>query len=178
MVKNYQLGKIYKMESPSGLIYVGSTCEPTLARRLAGHKRNYKQWIKNNQKYITSFKLFEESEDNVNILLLENYPCNSSDELTAREGHYIKLLNCVNKRIEGRTQKEYISDNIDKIYKYHNEWINRNGDYFKEYYDNRKEHMIKKQMEYNKNNADTIREYQKNYQKNYREQQKLKKPSN
>ena len=28
---NYQLGKIYKIVG-SGLVYIGSTCEPTLAR--------------------------------------------------------------------------------------------------------------------------------------------------
>ena len=35
---NYQLGKIYKIvDLDSNKCYVGSTCEPTLARRLANH---------------------------------------------------------------------------------------------------------------------------------------------
>ena len=35
MVVNYQLGKIYKIvDNTNGNIYIGSTCETTLARRL------------------------------------------------------------------------------------------------------------------------------------------------
>jgi hypothetical protein len=42
---NYQLGKIYKIvDNTNNNIYVGSTCEPTLARRLSGHTRNFKNW--------------------------------------------------------------------------------------------------------------------------------------
>jgi hypothetical protein len=111
MVKNYLLAKIYKMVSPSGLIYIGSTCEPTLARRKSGHKRMFKFYCKSNKKYYSSFLLFEEDKDNVNIILLENYPCNNRDELTAREGYYIKQFDCVNRYIAGRNKKQY---NIDK----------------------------------------------------------------
>jgi hypothetical protein len=35
---NYQLGKVYKIvDNTNGQCYVGSTCEPILARRLASH---------------------------------------------------------------------------------------------------------------------------------------------
>ena len=33
------------------------------------------------------------------IELIENYPCNSKEELTAREGYHIKQKNCVNKKL-------------------------------------------------------------------------------
>lgn len=113
---NYQLAKIYKMESPSGLIYIGSTCEPTLARRLSGHRRAFNVWKGGNKnKYITSYKLFEEDEENVNIYLVENYPCNNKDELRKREGEIIKSINCVNKVIAGRSQKEWKSENKQRI---------------------------------------------------------------
>ena len=40
---DYQLGKIYRIVcNTTGLTYYGSTCEPTLARRLSGHVVNYK----------------------------------------------------------------------------------------------------------------------------------------
>ena len=40
---DYSKGKIYKIVcNNTGLIYIGSTCEPTLARRLAKHVGNYK----------------------------------------------------------------------------------------------------------------------------------------
>ena len=42
---NYQLGKIYKIvDNTNNNIYVGSTCEPTLARRLSSHVRDYHVW--------------------------------------------------------------------------------------------------------------------------------------
>ena len=43
---DYQLGKIYKIEcNVTGQRYIGSTCEPILARRLAGHITNYKSYL-------------------------------------------------------------------------------------------------------------------------------------
>jgi hypothetical protein len=53
---NYQLGKIYKiMNNINDEIYVGSTCEPILARRLAGHVGKYKQFLSGQTHYLTSF---------------------------------------------------------------------------------------------------------------------------
>ena len=68
---NYQLGKIYKIiDNTNNNIYVGSTCEPTLAHRLAGHVRNYKNWKTGKTNFITSFKIIE--NQNYCIVLLEN----------------------------------------------------------------------------------------------------------
>jgi hypothetical protein len=93
---NYQQGKIHKIEA-NGLIYIGSKCEPTLGRRLAQHKGNYKSWLRGNKKtsYVTSFRVLY--EDNPEITLIESYPCNCKDELIARERHYIETMECVNK---------------------------------------------------------------------------------
>ena len=44
--------------------------------------------------------------ENCKIELVENYPCNSKEELTAREGFYIQSNECVNKLVAGRTQRE------------------------------------------------------------------------
>jgi len=115
MVKNYQLGKIYKMESPNGLIYIGSTCHPTLAMRKAKHKINFKHWQQGKYGYTTSYQLFEEDENNVQIYLIENYPCNNKDELTSREGYWIKKFDCVNKVIIGRTKQQWTIDNAEKL---------------------------------------------------------------
>ena len=42
---NYQDGKIYTIVcNITDECYIGSTTEPTLARRLAGHVNNYKVW--------------------------------------------------------------------------------------------------------------------------------------
>jgi hypothetical protein len=57
---NYKLGKIYAIEcNVTGQKYIGSTCEPTLAKRLSKHRSMYNYWLKNKINYITSFKLLE-----------------------------------------------------------------------------------------------------------------------
>jgi len=115
---DYSNGKIYKMESPSGLLYIGSTCQP-LCERKAGHKIKYKLFKSGKEKFRTSsFDLFDEAEDDIEIYLLEKYPCTSKEELHAREGDWIKQHDCVNKRIAGRTDKEYYQDNKQKINEY------------------------------------------------------------
>ena len=75
---NYQNGKIYRIVCrTTGIIYIGSTCEPTLARRLALHRTNYKSYLVGKHNYTTSFKLLENYNDE--ILLLELYPCKTKD---------------------------------------------------------------------------------------------------
>jgi hypothetical protein len=128
MVVDYNLAKIYKLTSPNGLIYIGSTCEPFLARRLAGHKKAFKQYQKGNFRKVSSFELFEEDIDNVIISLLEKYPCNDKDELNAREGHYIREIECVNKRIAGRTDAQYKEDNREKCKVHDKKYKDKNRD--------------------------------------------------
>ena len=111
MPKDYSFSKIYKMVSPSGLTCIGSTCEKTLAKRKDGHKNMYKFYCKGQGQYYSSFKLFEEDENNVEIFLLERFPCRNRDQLNAREGYYIKHIDCVNKYIAGRNQYQYNIDN-------------------------------------------------------------------
>ena len=148
---NYQLGKIYKLISPSGLIYIGSTCE-ILSKRLGGHKIAYKYYQKHKNKKITSFILFDEDIDNIDIVLIENYPCNSKDELHARERYYIDSLKCVNKNKPHRTQKEWREEN--KEYK---------SQIDKEYYEKNKEYFFQKQKKYYEKNKEKIKEYNKEY---------------
>ena len=71
---DYSKGKIYKIECyTTGLIYIGSTCEPTIAKRLAKHNSNFTRWKKDNTKenYMTSFKVLE--NNNYDICLIETY---------------------------------------------------------------------------------------------------------
>jgi hypothetical protein len=105
---NYQNGKIYKLVSlHTDKIYVGSTTKKYLCERKSEHKNEYKKWKNGKHNNVTSFQLFELGIDDVDIILLENYPCNSKNELHARERHYVESMNCVNKVIPNRTEKEY-----------------------------------------------------------------------
>lgn len=105
MENKYQRAKIYKLIG-NGLTYYGSTCEPTLARRLATHKGDYNKYINGKGRYITSFEIL--STGNYDIVLVENYPCNSKDELHSRERHWIETNECINKIIPCRTKKNII----------------------------------------------------------------------
>ena len=91
MPTDYSKAKIYKIiDYTTDNIYIGSTCEPSLARRLANHNVHYRAYLKGKYPYVSSFKILE--NNNYDIQLVEAYACNSRDELHAREGHYIKTL--------------------------------------------------------------------------------------
>jgi hypothetical protein len=153
MVVDYSKGKIYKLVSPSGLIYVGSTCEPTIAIRKAKHKSNFKGWKNGKSNFVTSFKLFEEDEDNVVIVLIEEFPCENKMQLHKQERFYIETLDCVNKIIVGRTYKEYYIDNKDKLKQYSEQYRENNKDKSKEYRENNKD----KSKKYRENNKDVLK---------------------
>ena len=112
----YQSGKIYKLTfvgGGDGTCYIGSTCTKYLAARLRGHQDKFKLWNAGKYNYVTSFQLLEQG--NVEITLLENHPCYSLDELRARERYWIERLQCVNKRIPGRTSAEYHADHREEL---------------------------------------------------------------
>lgn len=104
---NYNNGKIYKIVSNTkdDICYVGSTTKQYLSQRMDVHRNEFKKWQKNNnQRKTTLIELFEKyGVENCKIILIENFPCNSKDELEKKEGEYVKTLNCINKR--GMIQK-------------------------------------------------------------------------
>ena len=116
---NYQLGKIYKIvDNTNGNVYVGSTCEPTLAKRLANHVSTYKRFLRTGKNRMTSYDILK--NENYEIVLIEIFPCSSKDELHAREKYFIESLQCVNKILPIRflddddTENGQISDKIDE----------------------------------------------------------------
>ena len=72
-------------------------------------------------KYITSFEVLKNK--NYDIILLEKVPCDSKDELHARERYHIEKNECVNKFIPQRTDHEYKRDNCEKMRQYNAEYI-------------------------------------------------------
>ena len=107
-MNNYLNAKIYKLTSPNTEeIYVGSTCYKYLCDRLGVHKYQYINKPEN--KNTSSSKLFKLGD--VNIELIELYPCNSRKELIQREQYWLETLpNCINKN------KAYRSDEYKKDY--------------------------------------------------------------
>ena len=124
---NYSNGKIYKIEPitehDEGDIYIGSTTKQYLSQRMDKHRSSYKGWKINKTKKMMSYDLFDKYDvNNCQIVLLEIVNANSKDELQAREKHYIKLLNCVNKYVPMRTKQEYKDDNKVKILEYQKQY--------------------------------------------------------
>ena len=109
---DYKNGKIYKIEcQETNRIYIGSTCQPTVAGRLRGHVQCFQGYKKGKYSYMSSFAILETG--NYKCLLVCNYPCDTKDELIAKEAEYIRQYRnddkyeCVNKCMPGRTAKEF-----------------------------------------------------------------------
>jgi len=138
MANKYDNGKIYKIvDFTNGNIYIGSTVQ-TLTERLAQHKRD---------KRCSSCDIIKNGD--YDIILIENYPCQSKEELEARERYYILNTECVNLQIPGRTKKEYYEDNKEKIKKRIKEYRDKNKDRTKEYREKNKDTQSQHQKKTN-----------------------------
>lgn len=134
-MSNYQNAKIYKIVcNNTGKQYIGSTTQKFLSQRLAQHKS-----IQNHS--CKSREIIEGG--NYSIVLVELCPCNSKDELHKRERHFIETLDCINKIIPGRTQKEYYEENKERVLEQQ-----------KEYYKANKEHLCERKKEYYEDNKE------------------------
>lgn len=105
---------------------------------MSEHRKNYKQWYKNNtNKYTSSFEILK--YDDAYIELLEEFPCENSAQLQKKEGECIRLHRdvCVNVRIEGRT----IQERGKAYYEVHKEELNAKD---KDYYEANKDMILAK----------------------------------
>lgn len=119
MPTDYLNGKIYmlySLQEPT-FCYIGSTTQ-LLSQRFTDHRRDLARYVRGTYHWVSSFSLLQKYDD-VCIELIENFPCNSREELRRREGHYQRKRKCVNKFIAGRTDAEYREDNKEKILAYY-----------------------------------------------------------
>lgn len=106
----YQNGKIYKIVSNlQNKVYIGCTTTG-LSQRMSGHRSGFSKYKKQGKPYCTSYEVLK--FDDARILLIEAYPCNSKEELLAREGFFIEETDCVNKnRSSAIVQKQFAEEN-------------------------------------------------------------------
>ena len=146
ITNKYQNAKIYKITDIAyNKCYIGSTTEE-LSQRMARHRRYFKQFLISDKRFISSYDLFNEyGVENCKIELIEYFKCDTLQELRKREGEHIKNNVCVNKKVAGRTEKEYQQDNKDKIKVRKKEYNEINKDKIKqqvkEYYQTNKDKM-------------------------------------
>ena len=126
----YKNGKIYtiRCKNDDTLIYVGSTVQP-LYKRFCTHKSDSRDPKKEN--YLLYQKFSETDINDWYIELYEDCPCERREQLMQREGQVIREIGTLNKRIEGRTDKEYREDNKDKFQEYRKEYNKFHKDKFK-----------------------------------------------
>ena len=149
-INKYNKSMIYSIRSPAtDKYYIGSTTQ-LLCKRFSDHKVKYKLYLDKKHHFVTSFKILELGD--AYIELIEEYECDNKTQLEKREGEFIRehKNDCVNKRIEGRTKKEYTVDTTESrsIYK-------------KQYYDDNKIKLIDKAKKYYVDNKEHKKEYDK-----------------
>ena len=161
--RDYKNGKIYCIRNHiNDKIYVGSTCQ-SLSKRMAYHRQDC---MKSNRYNTLIYKMMSDlGRDNFYIELIEEYPCENSNQLTRREGELMRDLKAsLNQVIAGRTPEEYKKNNYEKI----------------------KKTKAISDKKYAEKNKERIKEYQNNYYlknrqkflenvKNYTEEQKEEK---
>lgn len=150
---DYSKSKIYMIEPTceyeEGDIYIGSTVRP-LSERMSDHRKP-----SNN---CSSKLLFQKyGVSNCKIVLIEECPCETKEQLLKKEGEHIRSKKCVNKQIVGRTvvekvekyttynnshkeeHKQYAIDNQAKIKIYQQDYRNKHKEKTKEYDKNNRE---------------------------------------
>lgn len=149
-MEKYQRAKVYAIIcKKTGRRYIGSTCEPTLAKRLAQHVQQFKKAKKN----ITSFDIIKDGD--YFIVLLESYPCNSRDELRMCEQKHIDSCECVNK------QKAFQSEE---------ERLEQQKQYLKQRYEQKRDEILEQHKQYREQNREQIVEKKKQYYENHRDE--------
>lgn len=112
---NYQDGKIYRLNI--GPYHdIGSTCSP-LKRRFSQHLTNMHANPTTKKTYMMMMEYVgaNYTTNTMMIELLEAFPCNTVEELRAREHHWIRQTidspECLNSRGEFQTQEERLQYN-------------------------------------------------------------------
>ncbi len=139
---DYKKSKIYKLVSNhTDKIYVGATTN-FLHTRKGQHISNYKRW-KKGRSNCTSYEIVK--YDDCKIILIEEYPCDSKIQLSARERYWIEKSDCVNNNVPTRTKEEYYYHNRESILLHRREYKKQN-----------KEKIMLKSKQYNEKNREKI----------------------
>ena len=170
-------------------VYYGSTIETLLCKRMAKHRCQYKRCLNGKSNYTSSHDILK--YEDAYIELVEEIEFQNKQELHTREGHYIRENKCVNKRIAGRTEKQYYQDNKEVFIKKSKQHYEANkteiaekskqhyeankteiAEKSKQYYEANKTELLEKQKQYMDANKDKILEYQKQYNNSHKEHKK------
>ena len=152
---NYANGKIYRLvNNVDEKYYIGSTCNP-LHKRKNRHKRDaVKSPTQPVYKHLNII-----GWENVEIILIESFPCNSKAELEARERYWIELLKpALNKAIPTRTPKERYQATPEKfIERAKKRYVTKSNEILqqkKKYYATKSNQILQQQKKYYQENKE------------------------
>ncbi len=152
-------GYVYAIRSHlTEKVYVGSTQSP-LSVRMAGHRADFKFFNSGKKNFVSSFEVIECGDAYIEALEVVEF--NDKAELIARENHFIRTLDCVNRRIEGRTRAQWYVDNAAAICAKVNT-----------YRVSHLEEISAKKKAYNKEHREEQAAYQKKYRAEHIEEKK------
>ena len=146
----YSKGKIYRLVcNTTGNQYIGSTVQ-SLSQRLGNHKALYKRFIEGKiTKKSTSFSIL--SENNFEMILIEEFACENKNQLERRERHFIETMECVNKNKPAQTREELL-------------------EYQRQYAKDHQEERAKSQRDYYQKHKEEYIEYHQQYRKDHKEE--------
>ena len=159
---NYANGKIYRLVcNETGEQYIGSTTQ-TLGKRLQKHI----YLSRATGEYACKSKAIIE-RGKYDIVLIEDYPCDTREQLFTRERHFIETLPCTNKNIPMRSVSEWYQAKRDAIIENAKQYYEANRDTIhekqKQYREANRDTLYEKQKQWREANNDSLREKQKKY---------------
>lgn len=160
----YENGKIYKLVCEDGKYYFGSTIRP-LKGRLSSHKHASKKTETNNAyNHIKTI-----GWDNVTIVLVESFPCDTKQQLLEREAwflhdheHDTMCLNARNPIIDYTNEevKQEHKSKCNSYYQQHREDILHKR---REYQVENRERRTTYNRDYATKNSENLKDYYKQY---------------
>lgn len=107
--------------------------------------------------------------DNFYIELIELYPCQTKDELRAREGFFKREMATLNTKVAGRTKAEYYKENKDQIAIVNTAYNDTHSEKMQQYYKQYREEHKDQQKEYMRKYQESHREHIKQYKEQTKE---------
>jgi hypothetical protein len=138
----YENAVIYKLCCKDASItdeYIGSTCNKY--KRKQQHKSSCNsENMKGYNRLVYQFIRATGGFDNFDLIVIEEYPCESKVQLEMKEREYIERLRpTLNKNIPTRTKQEYNEENREDISEYNKQYREENkeeiSEYHKQYYE-------------------------------------------
>jgi hypothetical protein len=181
MLNIYQRGKIYSMTGDDGHYYIGST-----TMSLTDRFRHHKEFSKTHDTRVYEY-CKRVGWKNITMELLEDYPCDSSEELHEREEYHLApvredplCLNTIRAFLTPEARKmartKYYEENREQITAYQGWYSEENADriaaYQASYKASHRKELAEKQRAYAKEHKEELRITQKEYRNSHKEEVK------